>query len=107
MDIRVNISKIRVLPKPEDRLRALADGADHAEAWVQRANARVEPILERLLALRTRMATIAVAVLAVWLFLHVTFGANGMVVYRAKRAEYKSLQNDIDRLQKENDQFTQ
>ena len=35
------------------------------------------------------------------------FGANGMVVYRAKRAEYQKLQSEIDRLQKENDQYTQ
>jgi cell division protein FtsB len=35
------------------------------------------------------------------------FGANGMVVYRAKRAEFQKLQSDIDRLQKQNDQYTQ
>lgn len=57
--------------------------------------------------LRTRLATLAVALLAVWLFVHVTFADNGMVVYRAKRAEYQQLQKDIDRLQKENDQYTQ
>lgn len=57
--------------------------------------------------MRTRIATVAVGLLAVWLFVHVTFGANGMVVYRAKRAEYQSLQKDIGRLQKENDQYTQ
>jgi len=39
--------------------------------------------------------------------LHVMFGANGMVVYRSKRAEYQRLQFEIDRVQKENDQYTQ
>lgn len=107
MDLRVSVPKIRVLPSREDRLRTLTESADHAEAWAGQARARLEPILEKLAALRTRIATVAVAVLAVWLFVHVTFGANGMVVYRAKRGEYQSLQKDIDRLQKENEQYTQ
>jgi cell division protein FtsB len=33
------------------------------------------------------------------------FGANGMVVFRQKRAEYKSLQAEINGLQKENDSY--
>ena len=106
MDLRVSVPKIRVLPSREDRLRTLTDGADHAEAWATEARVRLQPLLERLLALRTRIATIAVGLLAVWLFVHVTFGANGMVVYRAKRAEYQSLQKDIEHAQKENDQYT-
>ena len=55
--------------------------------------------------MRRRLATIAVAVLAVWLFVHVTFGQNGMVVYRSKKAEYQVLQKQIDQLQKENDDY--
>lgn len=107
MDLRVNISKLRVLPSPEDRLRTLTDGADHAEAWAGQAREKIQPVLEKFLALRTRIATVTVALLAVWLFVHVTFGANGMVVYRAKRGEYQTLQADIDHLQKENDQYAQ
>ena len=107
MDIRINIAKLRVLPSPEDRLRTLTDGADHAEAFAAQAREKVQPLVEKFLALRTRIATVAVALLAVWLFVHVTFGANGMVVYRAKRAEYQSLQKDIEHAQKENDQYTQ
>jgi len=49
---------------------------------------------------------VAVAVLAVWLFVHVTFGANGMVVYRGKKAEYERVQKDIQQLQKENQQYS-
>ena len=35
------------------------------------------------------------------------FGDNGMVVYRQKKAEYQTLQKEIDGLQKENDRYTQ
>jgi cell division protein FtsB len=34
-------------------------------------------------------------------------GANGMVVYRQKRAEYQNLQRELEELQKENDYYTQ
>ena len=39
------------------------------------------------------------------LLLHAMFGANGMVVYRQKRAEMKALQSQVDRLQKENSEY--
>ena len=107
MDLRIGIPKLRVLPSPEERLRTLTESADQAEAWAAHVQARFKPLLEKLFVYRTRIATITVGLLAVWLFLHVTFGANGMVIYRAKRAEYQNLQKDIDRLQKENDQYTQ
>jgi cell division protein FtsB len=107
MDFRVRFPKFRVLPSPEARLRSLTEGANHAEAWADRLRAQAEPVFEKLFALRTRLATVAVGLLAVWLFMHVTFAANGMVVYRAKRAEYQALQKDINRLQKENSEYTQ
>jgi cell division protein FtsB len=65
------------------------------------------PTLTLLYNMRRRLATGAVAVLAVWLFAHVMFGDNGMVVYRQKKAEYQSLEKQIDGLQKENDRYTQ
>ena len=58
------------------------------------------------MALRTRLATVAVALLAIWLFVHVVFGANGMVIYRSKRAEYRALEKEINQLEKENDEFS-
>ncbi len=67
---------------------------------------KLQPSLASLYSIRRRLATAGVGVLTVWLFLHVTFGANGMVVYRQKKAEYQSLQRDIDDLQKENDLYT-
>ncbi len=57
--------------------------------------------------MRRRIATIAVAALAGLLFVHVMLGANGMVVYKQKRAEYESLQTRIALEQKENQLYTQ
>jgi cell division protein FtsB len=57
-------------------------------------------------ALRRRIATIAVTVLAASLFVHVMFGANGMVVYKQKRAEYEALKNQNVQMQEENDRYT-
>jgi len=68
--------------------------------------ARLRPLLALLYGLRRRLATAAVAVFTVWLFAHVMFGANGMVVYRQKKAEFQNLQKQIDDLQKENDRYT-
>ena len=107
MDLRVRVPKIRVVPTPEQRMRSLVHGADQAEAFTGKILDRTRPYLEKIRFLRTRLATLAVALLAVWLFLHVTFGANGMVIYRGKRAEYQALQKDMDRLQKENDHYNQ
>jgi len=41
------------------------------------------------------------------MFVHIVFGANGMVVYRQKQAEHKELQKQIDQLQQENARYTQ
>jgi cell division protein FtsB len=106
MDFRVSIPKIRIIPSPEERMRSLTQGADHAEAWAQKARLQAEPLFAKVYALRTRIATVTVALLAIWLFVHVTFGANGMVVYRSKKAEYQNLQKEIGQLQKENDGYS-
>jgi len=108
MDLRVRkFSELRVLPNPEEGLRNLVERAPEAEAWADRVMEKLRPTLTMLYGIRRRLATGAVAAATVWLFIHVMFGANGMVVYRQKRAESVSLQKDIDRLQKENDQYTQ
>ncbi len=57
--------------------------------------------------LRRRIATTVVALLAVSLFVHVMFGANGMVVYRQKRAEYQELQKKIVSVQQDNQRYTE
>jgi len=99
-------SKIAKFPSPEDSLRAMVDRAPQAEALAASCIERVRPFGTRVYALRRRIATIAVAVLACLLFGHVMFGANGMVVYKQKRAEYESLRNKVIDMQGENDRYT-
>ena len=107
MDLRiVQLPKIRILGRPEHGLRALVARAPQAEAFTERVFEKLRPYLTWLHAGRRRLATAAVGILTVWLFVHVTFGANGMVVYRAKRAEYQRLQKEIDALQNENNRYT-
>lgn len=95
------------VPRPEAGLRALAERAPQAEAiaasWIECAR----PTLMQIYTLRRRLATIAVAVLAVFLFVHVMFGANGMVVYKQKRAEYEALRKKIVEVQRDNERYTQ
>ena len=52
-----------------------------------------------------RLGTAAAILLIVGLLLHAMFGANGMVIYRQKRAEMQALQSEVERLQKENNQY--
>jgi cell division protein FtsB len=104
MDFRVKrLSKIRELPHPEAGLQALVRRAPQAEAWAERRMEQLRPAIAWLYGARRRMATGLVAVLTVWLFVHVMFGANGMVVYKEKRAENQDLQQELSRLQKENE----
>lgn len=67
----------------------------------------VRPLAARAYALRRRIATTTATVLAALLFVHVMFGANGMIVYKQKRAEYESLQKRIALEQRENDDYAQ
>jgi cell division protein FtsB len=99
--------RIDQITRPQDGLRAWAERAPQAEAlaasWIELAR----PTAMRLYGLRRRLATIAVAVLAGSLFVHVMFGANGMVVYKQKRAEHERLRQQIIQVQQENDRYTQ
>jgi cell division protein FtsB len=54
-----------------------------------------------------RVGTTAAVLLTLGLVLHAMFGANGMVVYQQKRAERQTLQSEVQRLQKENDQYVE
>lgn len=102
-----NLPRIARFPRPEDGFRAVVDRAPQAEAFAASWIERVRPVASRIYALRRRIATVAVAVLAGSLFVHVMFGANGMVVYKQKRAEYQSLRKQIVLEQQENDRYTQ
>ncbi|SRR5579862_1341146 len=108
MDLRVGrLPKVRIMQRPEESLRTLVGRAPQAEAWADRTMEKFRPTLTLLYNIRRRLATGAVVVLTIWMFAHVMFGANGMVVYRQKKNEYQSLQKEIEALQKENDGHTQ
>jgi cell division protein FtsB len=108
MDFRVKrVANLRNFPSPQEQLRALAEKAPHAEAIAVSCAEKFRPVWLCLYSLRRRIATIAVAGLAGLLFVHVMFGANGMIVYKQKRAEYESLQKKIVQEQKENQSYTQ
>lgn len=102
-----SFSRIPRFPRPEDGLRAVVDRAPQAEAFAASWIERVRPMVVRIYPLRRRIATIAVTVLAASLFVHVMFGANGMVVYKQKRAEYEALRKQIVQVEQENDRYTQ
>lgn len=55
-----------------------------AERWIYR--------------MRRVLATVCLAVLTALIAYKVVSGANGMKVWESKRAEYQSLQHDIDRM---------
>jgi cell division protein FtsB len=107
MHLRLEPRKRPRLPNPEEQLRNLVERAPQAEAWADRTMERLRPVFTRVYAVHRRIATGAIALLTAWLFIHVMFGANGMIVYRQKRGEYRELQKEIDSLQKANDVSTQ
>jgi cell division protein FtsB len=108
MDLRIKIlSRMRRFPTREDGMRVMSENAPRAEAMAASCIERARPWATQIYVLRRRIATITVAVLAGLMFVHVMFGANGMVVYKQKRAEYQSLQRRIDQEQKENEIYAQ
>jgi len=108
MDLRVErLPKARILSRPHQGLLAMVGRAPQAEALAGRAMEELRPALTWLYGARRRLATSAVTVLTLWLFLHVMFGANGMVVYRQKRAEHQNLQKEINNLQEKNDHYSE
>lgn len=61
---------------------------------------------ERLYSGRRKLATAAAAVLALSLGYHVIFGQNGLTIYEQKKREAKVLDEEVKRLQKENEQMS-
>ena len=86
-------------------MRAMASRGPQAEAFAASWIERIRPLAVRIYLLRRRIATVAVAGLAAFLFVHVMFGANGMIVYRQKRAEYEALRIENIQMQEENDRY--
>jgi cell division protein FtsB len=104
---------MRILPSGEDGLRAVVgqaidqvkDQAPWAEAVAARWVEDTRPAWSWIAREWRRLGTAAATLLIVGLLLHAMFGANGMVVYRQKHAEMQSLESEVERLQKENDQY--
>jgi len=88
--------------RPEDGLRAVMEQAPRAEAMAAKWVERTRPGWSWLAREWRVVGTAAAALLIVGILVHAIFGANGMVVYRQKRAEMMALQAEVDRLQKEN-----
>lgn len=78
-----------------------------AEALAAQCVERTRPVWTWLAVEWRRLGTVAAVLLTLGLLLHAMFGANGMVVYRQKRAEMKSLEQDVGRVQKENDEYAE
>ena len=64
-------------------------------------------LIRKLHHMRRKLATVAVGILALMLGWHVVFGANGMLTYTQKRAEYRKLQGEIESLHQENQRLQQ
>jgi len=114
MDLRLGPpSRARILPRPEEGLRAVIgqamgqakDQAPWAEAVMARWVERTRPAWSWLALEWHRVGTAAAILLIAGLLLHAMFGANGMVIYRQKHAELQALQSEVERLQKENSQY--
>ena len=103
---------MRILPRPEDGFRAVIYLTDQAKYQAPRAEAvavrwieRTRPVWSWLALEWRRLGTVAAILLIVGLLLHAMFGANGMVIYRQKHAEMQALQREVERVQKENNQY--
>jgi len=112
---------VSILPGREESLRAVIsnaksraisqavsqakDQAPKAEAAAARWVERTRPAWSWLALEWRRLGTAAALLLIVGLLLHAMYGANGMVIYRQKRAETQALQSEVERLQKENDRY--
>jgi cell division protein FtsB len=101
------VKHLRKFPSRQDGMRAVAERVPQAEAMATLWIGRSRPMWATIYGLRRRIATITVTILACLLFVHVMLGANGMVVYKQKRAEYDSLRKQIVKVQDENDRYTQ
>jgi len=97
-------SRKHFLIRPEDGFRAVMQQAPRAEAvaaeWVE----RTRPGWSWLARECRVVGTVAAGLVIVVVLVHAIFGANGILMYRQKRAELQALQKEVDRLQKENEQ---
>jgi cell division protein FtsB len=81
--------------------------APRAEAFAARWIEQTRPAWTWLAREWRRLTAVAVVALIGGVVLHAMLGANGIVVYRQKRAETQALENEVNRLQKENALFAE
>ncbi len=94
----------RAISQAVSQARDQGPKAEAAAAhWVE----RTRPVWSWIALKWRRLGTGAALLLIVGLLLHALYGANGMVIYRQKRAEMQSLQSEVERLQKENDRYVE
>jgi len=95
------------MPRPQhfraDTLHFLEQRGPQFEAFAAAGTERLRPFTNFVRIWWRRTATVTFVLLAALLFVHVMFGANGMVVFRQKRAEWKSLQKKIVQVDQENE----
>ena len=84
----------------------LVEQAPRVEACAEQMFERCRPGFNWFQNAYRRLATVAVALITLWMLVHVVFGANGMMVYRQKRSEYQSLRKEVDDLQQQNDRYS-
>lgn len=106
MDFRlIKFPQTKISDRVTERLRSLPEYTPHAEAFADHMVTRIRPAITWFYERRRRLATGTVLALTAWLFIHIVFGANGMVIYRQKRTEYTNLEKEVNGLQKENQDY--
>jgi cell division protein FtsB len=68
---------------------------------------RLKFIWGRICGVRRKLATWGLFLFAAYLAVHVVFGANGWVVYQKKKAEYRQVTSDVEKMKQENQRLTE
>jgi cell division protein FtsB len=103
-------SRKRIFPRQysgEGLRAALEEQAPRAEEMAARYVEHTRPVWSSIASEWRRVGTAAALVVTLLLLLHAMFGANGMVVYQQKRADKLAMQSEVERLQKENDEYVE
>lgn len=66
---------------------------------------RLQQLWDVAYSFRRRLATWGLFVLAALIAAHVLFGTNGWMTYEKKKAEYRKVTDDVQRMQQENAQL--
>jgi cell division protein FtsB len=89
----------RVMDRSGDRESVQASPGKKSVAQLEAVFAWGRALYHR----RQRVATIAAGLLAAWMAFHVFSGPNGWVVYRQKQLEHEQLEQQVEKLRKENE----